>query len=802
MKRLSTLLATIAILTTVLSATQAAQPEGMPLFNGRDLSGWEGAAGLWRVEDGAITGETTADRKLAYHSYLFWRDGQVADFELRLRFRLLRGNSGVQYRSRELPGFVVAGYQCNIETGRPGFTAVLEEMKGRGGHLAEAGQQVRFRADGTRTVTGHTDNPSDIEAAIRRTDWNQLVIRAEGPRLRHWINGRLVVDVVDEQQGKSVRSGVLALQLHDGPPMKVQFKDIRLQRLPEAACKTSTSADGLSAYLDDCAARYSESAQMVGQKFHSPGYHTTIADGTWAHPVLPSLEYVLRLFERSAAGDRQRAERVVRKVLSLQDTDPASRTYGIWPWVMEEPLAKMSPPDWNWADFCGARLALLLADHGPALSADLRLAVRTSLGHAAQAIVRRNVGPGYTNIAIMGGGVCAAAGELLGDPRLLEYGRRRLQQVVEHTAQHGGFNEYNSPTYTMVALNESERTLHLVRDPATRQAAEQIRRAAWQVIAESYHPGTSQWAGPHARSYADYLFPATAAYLSRQTGAAIRPHSGLAAGRDDLAVAWELPCPEALQQRFRRLPADPTEIRRTFVRRKSADNSTVGTTWLTADACLGSVSRGTFWTQCRPVIGYWRTEADPAVVLRLRFLHDGRDFASMGVVTAQAAGRCLLVAHPLRNQGDWHPGLDRPAGGIFQASDFRLRIELTGAGVAVEPLGPACWALGAGGQRAIVHALPGRFAGGDIVWKAGHASNQAYVDAVCYQGTARPFNFQELPEMALAAGIEIVPLAQSALAPAPRLVDAKPPITQAVWEVGRGLRVATPGQPAPRATKH
>jgi hypothetical protein len=81
------------------------------------------------------------------------------------------------------------------------------------------------------------------------------------------------------------------------------------------------------------------------------------------------------------------------------------------------------------------------------------------------------VGADYTNIAIMGGGVCAAAGEMLGEAGLLDYGRRRLQRMVEHTAYHGGFNEYNSPTYTMVALWETERTLHLVRDPAVREAA-------------------------------------------------------------------------------------------------------------------------------------------------------------------------------------------------------------------------------------------------------------------------------------------------------------------------------------------
>ena len=538
---------------------------------------------------------------------------------------------------------------------------------------------------------------------------------------------------------------------------------------------------------------------MVGQTFYSPGYHTTVASGTWVHPVVPSLDYALGLLQRSSPADLDRAGQIIRKVISLQDVNPTSRTYGIWPWLLEEPLAKMSPPDWNWADFCGARLALILADHAAILTEDLKQAVRTSLRHAARAIVKRNVGPSYTNIAIMGGGVCAAAGELLDDPNLLEYGCRRLQQVVAHTAHDGSFNEYNSPTYTMVALWETERTLHLVHDPATREAAELLRQTAWQVIAESYHPGTRQWAGPHARSYSDHLFPEVVGYLAEQTGAAIAPSAaGNSAPAGDLAVAWHLPCPECLLGRFRQLPHDPYEVRRTFIRGTRPDDSTIGTTWLTADACLGSVNRGTFWTQCRPLIGYWRTDVDPAVVVRLRFLHDGRDFASMGVCMAQSGGRSLALAYPLRNQGDWHPGLDRPAKGIFQASDFRLRIELTGKGVAVEKIGAIRWALRAGNYRAVIHTLPGRFVGNDVVWQAGTAANQAFVDAVCYKGEKRPFDFQQLPEVVLAMGIEILPAGQSPSESSPRLGEPPSEVIAATWDVAGGLRVASPVKPLAR----
>lgn len=550
--------------------------------------------------------------------------------------------------------------------------------------------------------------------------------------------------------------------------------------------------DALEAYLDECGKRFSDEHAMLGQRFGSPGYHSRVPSGTWVHPVVPSLDYALGLLVRGGEGDRRRAEQILRKVVGLQDADPQSRTLGVWPWLLEEPLAEMAPPDFNWADFCGARLALVLADHADALPDDLRDEIRRSLRRAAEAIRRRDVGPGYTNIAIMGGGVCAAAGELLADAGLLDYGRARLEKVVAHTAEHGGFNEYNSPTYTVVALVECERTLHLVRDEATRRAAESLRRTAWRTIAESYHPATGQWAGPHARSYGDYVFPRVAGYLGCQTGVAIPVHPKADATRAvELPVAWHLPCPVELQARFRALPVDPLELRRTFIRGASPDESTIGVTWFSADACLGSVNRGSFWTQCRPVLGYWKTDDDPAVVLRVRFLHDGRDFASMGLVADQSGGTCLLAAHALAGRGDWHPMLDRPKDGRFEAEDLRLRVELVGKRVSVEAIGGRLWALRAGGHRAVVHALEGRFADRPIRWTSGEESERVFVDGVAYQGPKREFEFRSPPEVVLAAGIEIVSGDQKP-SPSPTIRYADGPAVEVVWDVAGGLKAVTP----------
>lgn len=223
-------------------------------FNGRDIKDWDGPPGFWRADGGVLVGETTPEHKVDQHSYLIWRGGEVRDFELHVKFRVAGkgANSGVQYRSKDLGNHEVAGYQCNIEPRRVGFTAVLEEMKDREGkrrhgHLAEIGEVVRFTGNGERNVTGATGKPEEINTGLTQDDWNDLTILAEGPRLRHWLNGKLAVDVTDEDTQHSARTGVLALQLHTGPPMKVEFKNMWLRNI---GAETMTNTGGAATFTE------------------------------------------------------------------------------------------------------------------------------------------------------------------------------------------------------------------------------------------------------------------------------------------------------------------------------------------------------------------------------------------------------------------------------------------------------------------------------------------------------------------------------------------------------------------------
>jgi putative heme-binding domain-containing protein len=218
------------------------EPGFKKLFNGRDLTGWAGRPGHWSVEDGAITGRTTKENPARGNNFLIAKVGDnnliVDDFELRLSFRLSGpGNSGIQYRSQERPNFVVAGYQADFD-GAHRFSGILyDEAGGAGGRgiMAQRGEKVVWNAQGKKEVTGRLGKPEEIQAAIKKDDWNEYVILARGNHLQHFINGVQTVDVFDDAEGKRLTAGVLALQLHTGPPMTVQFKDIRLKSLSSAA---------------------------------------------------------------------------------------------------------------------------------------------------------------------------------------------------------------------------------------------------------------------------------------------------------------------------------------------------------------------------------------------------------------------------------------------------------------------------------------------------------------------------------------------------------------------------------------
>ena len=214
----------------LISSTSAADEGFTSLFNGKDLSGWEGEPGLWKVEDGVVTGTCAGPDALNHNTFLIWRGGTVKDFELRATVRVVGdNNSGIQYRSRELPEvgpFVITGYQCDIHPAVE-HTGMTYEEKGRG-IFGLNGTNVMLDPEGALWKLSEHE-PVKVDVG----EWNEYTVIARGNHLIHKINGQVSSELIDHHKAGRAMEGLLAIQLHRGNPNQVQIKELKIKTLTD-----------------------------------------------------------------------------------------------------------------------------------------------------------------------------------------------------------------------------------------------------------------------------------------------------------------------------------------------------------------------------------------------------------------------------------------------------------------------------------------------------------------------------------------------------------------------------------------
>jgi putative heme-binding domain-containing protein len=221
-------------------ASRSAAQEWRPLFNGKNLDGWQGDSRFWSVRDGVLVGESTTEKPLHQTTWLSWTGGMVRDFELVAEFRLSGGNSGIQFRSEQRPDHQVAGLQADLEDG-PDWTGCIYEQEGRG-VLVRRGTALTTRSGGSPRAQVIADGRQLLES-YRSRDWNEYRILAQGRRIEIKLNGTLMSSLEDHDAQHFRESGILALQLHSGPPMRVEFRRLDLKTLaPLALSEESRSA--------------------------------------------------------------------------------------------------------------------------------------------------------------------------------------------------------------------------------------------------------------------------------------------------------------------------------------------------------------------------------------------------------------------------------------------------------------------------------------------------------------------------------------------------------------------------------
>jgi hypothetical protein len=239
----------------------------LSLFNGRDLTGWDGDPRFWSVQDGVIRGETTLTKLPLHNTFLIWRGGQgdalhrikpdprvrgdklapaeagvgLQDFILKIKFRIRNGNSGIQYRSKEFDKWRVSGYQAEVEN-TPGKVGFLYHEAGRG-WLTDVGDFMVIDKNGKKNVISKVADKDELIKAgyYKKKDWNEYTIIAQGNHIVHYLNGYQTIELIDndrltdpnnpKDRKGAARQGLLALQIHIGLPMLVEFKDIRIKRL-------------------------------------------------------------------------------------------------------------------------------------------------------------------------------------------------------------------------------------------------------------------------------------------------------------------------------------------------------------------------------------------------------------------------------------------------------------------------------------------------------------------------------------------------------------------------------------------
>ncbi|MFM2232681.1 MAG: hypothetical protein RJB31_1382 [Bacteroidota bacterium] len=479
---------------------------------------------------------------------------------------------------------------------------------------------------------------------------------------------------------------------------------------------------------------------MVLTTINGYNYHTDASSGR-LHQLRGSFSYALDLLDLGDKQFEQRAFDILEKCISLQDTITGSKTKGIWGYYLEEPLAtKKSPPDFNWADFNGATMLEVWMGHQAKIPERLKPIIQRSLILAAQSIQKRNITMSYTNIAIMGTYVTYMVGHLFDDADLKAYSTERLKRFYDHTMEKGGFTEYNSPTYTIIAIDELSRMKEHIIEPNAKQMIDKLYYIGWETIAKHYHVPTGQWVGPHSRAYNSMLQNSFYDLINRASKGAIQLKPNLAFTYSRLKHS----IPKDLYSYFKsgKYPKAQKDV---F---ELADPTIEGTSYMTDQYALATANRSSMWNQRRPFLAYWGTTEQPRY-LQVRFLHDSYDFSSASFYSQQQDNKVLAAINLNLGGGDKHISIDRMTTGKFKAKDLRIRFEFgKQAGEVVPSKNDQAMEANLDGLKMRVQLYKAVFDKYEGHWEKGFDKNGAWWDYVIYNGAEKEFDLNTIKEAA------------------------------------------------------
>ncbi|MDI9859366.1 hypothetical protein [Flectobacillus roseus] len=516
------------------------------------------------------------------------------------------------------------------------------------------------------------------------------------------------------------------------------YKDTNIKF--EATKLTDQEKEALAKSLMGTHPNYDPVEKMVLTTLNGYNYHTDATSGRF-HQVRASFSYALDLLDLGDKQYEQRAFDILEKCISLQDTISGSKTKGIWGYYLEEPLAtKKSPPDFNWADFNGATLLEVWMGHQAKIPERLKPIIQRSLILAAQSIQKRNITMSYTNIAIMGTYVTYMVAHLFNEVDMKAYSTERLKRFYDYTLEKGGFTEYNSPAYTIIAIDELSRMKEHIIEPSAKQMIDKLYYTGWEIIAKHYHSLTGQWVGPHSRAYHSTLQNSFYDLINRASKGAIelKPNLTFTYSRlkhsipTDLYAYFQSGTYPKTQKEVFELVAPKIE----------------GTSYMTSQYALATATRSSMWNQRRPFLAYWGTVQQPKY-LQVRFLHDNYDFSSASFYSQQKDNKVLAAINLNLGGGDKHISIDPIKTGKFTAKDLRIRFEFGKQTTEVLPVknGQGIDAT-VDGLKVSVHLYKAVFEKYEGRWEKGFDKNGAWWDYVIYNGSEKEFDLNTIKEAA------------------------------------------------------
>lgn len=420
--------------------------------------------------------------------------------------------------------------------------------------------------------------------------------------------------------------------------------------------------------MEELKATYDEKAHMLSKKLTTFHYHSKMID-TIAHPVYDSLCYACCLMDTGNAENIAQAVVIVKIVLKHQDKDEFSKTFGVYPYYIEEPVKAMEAVDMNMADFVTKELIYLILYHIEHFDCDTVQEILNCITRSCKCIMKKNVYYDYTNISLMSTYVLNVGGLIINDSQIYQFGKNKLRELYDYNAKCGNFVEYNSPTYTGIAIEEVSRMLRDFKDPGSIELAKKLNHMLWRTMAVHYHSKTKQWTGPHGRAYSDFT-DRNLIFIKYATKGALDMISDDATLYDPSWNGVPFNCPEEFFEYFRG-GVKQIEERCTYNADTECFYTQKAYSWIEQDYALGSFGFSDMWIQRHTVIGYFGDELNPCCI-KLRFMHDNYDFSSATLNSVQDKGHVMGVINFCTDGGDTHMNLDTIKDGKVMANDFRL----------------------------------------------------------------------------------------------------------------------------------